>query len=157
MRAGLNDASRRGFERVIVIDAGTALTVDAGRIEAGGGRTFLGGAIALGPGQLAAALTAAGARLPAFSLEGDAPALGRSTTDALRSGVITGFRGVVRELCSGIAAEAFGGTDGVVAYLTGGARGFARTAVGQVFAETVEDESLVHAGLARAALDVRAR
>ena len=57
------------------------------------GGVFLGGAIAPGPGTLAEGLTQAGARLPDFTLRADAPALGRSTEEALQAGVVVGFRG----------------------------------------------------------------
>ncbi|MEM9383215.1 MAG: type III pantothenate kinase, partial [Planctomycetota bacterium] len=113
-------------------------------------------AIALGPGSLADALTEAGARLPAIDLTPDVDALGRSTDAALRSGVVVGFRGAVRELCREVAIAAHGSPDDVVAaYLTGGARAFARAAVEEVFpGRVVEDPQLVHRGLALAAAEV---
>ncbi|MEM6674001.1 MAG: type III pantothenate kinase [Planctomycetota bacterium] len=137
---------------LLVVDAGTALTVDA---VLAGPRSFLGGAIALGPKALAGALSTAGARLPSFSVDVDVPALGRSTNGALRAGVVVGFRGAVRELCAAIAAEAFGSCDGVRALLTGGARDYARAAVVELFDDVHEDALLVHRGLAAATRDAR--
>lgn len=108
--------------RVLVVDAGTALTVDAGMLRSGPGKdggvelAFLGGAIAMGPGSLAEAITARGARLAPFEVDPDAPALGRSTVEALRAGASVGFRGAVRELCRSVSEEAFGGTHDVLVY-----------------------------------------
>ena len=146
---------------VIIVDAGTALTVDAARpasVSAAKGSAaqdtagvFLGGAIALGPGSLASSLADAGARLPAFDLDPDAPALGRSTEHALRAGVVVGFRGAVRELCREVAVEAHGSLDATAAFLTGGARDYARDAVIELFgSRVIEDPLLVHRGLAAA-------
>ena len=67
---GALELERSGPARVIVVDVGTALTVDAAIREGDGTRTFLGGAIALGPGSHARALSSAGARLPEFDLDG---------------------------------------------------------------------------------------
>lgn len=157
MRAALERAAASGADRVIVVDAGTALTVDAGRIE-GFARVFLGGAIAPGPGTLARALSDAGARLPSFDVrpsthDRPVPALGRSTDDALRAGVVVGFRGTVAELARSVVADAFDDGDGVRVFLTGGARAFALDALEGVFGGTVVIEpSLVHHGLAIAAV-----
>ncbi|MEM9382748.1 MAG: type III pantothenate kinase [Planctomycetota bacterium] len=143
---------------LLVVDAGTALTVDAvlPPRRDGGRAAFLGGAIALGPGSLATALAGAGARLPRVELAPDAEALGRSTDAALRSGVVFGFRGAVRELCREVARAAHGSEDRVTAFLAGGARAFARAAVEDVFpGRVVEDPQLVHRGLAAAAAEAR--
>ncbi|MEL6714980.1 MAG: type III pantothenate kinase [Planctomycetota bacterium] len=150
MRAALEDARAAGASRALVVDAGTALTVDAGewRAEA---PVFRGGAIALGPGSAADALARAGARLPDVELQPDAPALGRSTPEALTAGVVVGFRGAVRELCREIGREAFGGTRGVRAYLTGGARAFADPVFDDLgLGAPAVDPLLVHRGLALA-------
>ncbi|MEM8711667.1 MAG: type III pantothenate kinase [Planctomycetota bacterium] len=156
----------RDGRRVIVVDAGTAVTVDAGEIRTrstegatsatGDELVFLGGAIALGPGSLAEAISARGARLPAFAPDASASALGRSTHGALQSGASVGFRGAVRELVTSIASEAFGGDlEGAGAFdlfLTGGARDFARAPLVDIAGEGLsETPSLVHIGLALAA------
>jgi pantothenate kinase type III len=133
---------------LVVIDAGTAVTVDAVSLSP---LAFLGGAIAPGPGTLAASLSQAGARLPEFAVRPDVNALGRSTEEALRAGVVVGFRGAVRDLCATIAAEAFGPTATVAAVLTGGARGFARAGVAAGLKGAPREEPLlVHIGLAAA-------
>lgn len=137
---------------LLVIDAGTALTVDAVSLGSSGG-TFLGGAIAPGPGTLAGSLSSAGARLPGFSVRPGAPALGRSTEEALRSGVVVGFRGAVQALCAAILREAFDPEATVHGVLTGGAREFAREGVGVALgAPPREEPLLVHLGLAAASL-----
>ncbi len=133
---------------LVVIDAGTAVTVDAVSLTP---LAFLGGAIAPGPGTLAASLSRAGARLPEFAVRPDVNALGRSTEEALRAGVVVGFRGAVRDLCTTIAAEAFGPTASVAGVLTGGAREFARAGVTAGLKGAPREEPLlVHIGLAAA-------
>ena len=136
---------------LLVVDAGTALTVDAVALE-GRSAVFLGGAIAPGPGTLARSLSLAGARLPEFTVEPDAAALGRSTDEALRAGVVVGFRGAVDALCAGVLREAFGAGARVEGVLTGGARAFARAGVaGALGRAPLEEPLLVHLGLAAAA------
>ncbi len=136
---------------VLVVDAGTAVTVDAVLPTAAGG-VFLGGAIAPGPGTLAEGLTQAGARLPDFTLRADAPALGRSTEEALQAGVVVGFRGAVELLARSIVEEAFGGAAGVEGFVTGGARHLAFDGVAAGLGRRpTEVELLVHLGLAAAA------
>lgn len=139
--------------RVVVVDAGTAVTVDA--VE---DRRFLGGAIAPGPALLARALHEHTARLPLVRPEAGASALGRDTESALRSGVVVGFRGAVRELVRRIASEA-DWTEHVVV-VTGGARSllllpepFTDLSPSRLFV----DEDLVHRGLLAAARAALAR
>lgn len=152
MRSALEQARAAGATCALVVDAGTALTVDAGEWRASV-PTFLGGAIALGPGSAALALERAGARLPRVELRVDAPALGRSTTEAIAAGVIVGFRGAVRELVRGVLAEAFSARSKPQVFLTGGARSFAAPALeGLPGGAPVLDPLLVHRGLALAAL-----
>lgn len=109
---------------VVVIDAGTCVTVDAvQRLDAQRAR-FLGGAIVPGPRLLAQALARGGARLPELEVgpgfEAGAAALGRDTEQALRAGVVVGLRGAVRELIERVGAEA--GFGAVPLVWTGGAR-----------------------------------
>jgi len=103
---------------VLIVDAGTALTVDA----LGEGPTFLGGAIAPGPRALAAALGAAGEQLHVIEPAPEVRALGRTTGEALDAGVSVGFAGAAAQLVEEIAREA-GFSDATVA-VTGGARAF---------------------------------
>lgn len=150
-RGALELARQGAAAGVIIVDAGTALTVDAALLAQGTAGVFLGGAIAPGPGSLASSLADAGARLPVFDLDPGATALGRSTEHALRAGVVVGFRGAVRELCREVAVEAHGSLAATAAFLTGGARDYARDAVVELFgSRVIEDPLLVHRGLAAA-------
>jgi type III pantothenate kinase len=103
----------------IVIDAGTAITVDA--LSADG--AFLGGAILPGIPLAARSLAAGTDRLPDVAVDPHAPpsAIGRSTEAAIRSGLYWGTVGAVRELVQrtqhqlGGQAEIFvGGGDGLL-------------------------------------------
>jgi len=105
----------------LVVDAGTALTVDALRIQ-GAVRAFLGGAIAPGPQLAAAALASGTARLPRIEPRPGARALGTVTEAAIQAGVVVGFRGAAARLVEELAREAELGDAPVV--LTGGAREF---------------------------------
>ena len=97
----------------VVVDAGTALTVDA--IAAEG--TFLGGAIAPGLCLGLNALSAGTSFLPQVELAATTPLLGKNTTDGLRSGALHGSAALVEGLCTRMAAA----LDGPVAiFLTGG-------------------------------------
>lgn len=105
----------------VVVDAGTALTVDALLVR-DGVCAFLGGAIAPGPRLLAAALASGTARLPTIVPRAGARALGADTEGAIQAGVVVGFRGAAERLVEEIAAQACLGPAPVV--LTGGAREF---------------------------------
>ncbi len=129
----------------LVLDAGTALTVDA--VAEGAG--FLGGAIAPGPQLLAEALSRGGARLPEFEARPHAPALGRETRCALEAGVAVGFAGAALHLARGVARES--GLEAVPLVLTGGAAIYLREALAELEVPLIEDEHLVHRGLLLAA------
>lgn len=128
----------------IVVDAGTALTVDALHVDARRA-AFLGGAIAPGPKLLAEALARGTARLPLIVPRVNAVALGRDTESALQSGVVIGFRGAARELVERVGAESR--LDEAPIVLTGGARAFLNqpSAFGDRVVHEVAD--LVHRGL----------
>jgi type III pantothenate kinase len=79
---------------IIVVDLGTATTVDA--IDAEG--FFLGGAILPGLALAADALAEGTARLPRVELKIPADAIGSDTVSALQSGLVIGHIGAVREL-----------------------------------------------------------
>ena len=97
----------------VVVDAGTALTVDA--IDAEG--TFCGGAIAPGLRLGLNALSAGTSFLPQVELAATTPLLGKNTTDGLCSGALHGSAALVEGLCARIAAA----LDSPVAlFLTGG-------------------------------------
>jgi type III pantothenate kinase len=135
---------------VIVVDAGTALTVDALRIEEGEEPLFLGGAIAPGPWLLAGALESGAARLPYVEPRPGACALGRETTEAILGGVVVGFRGAARALVEEVAREADFPDAPVV--ISGGARPFLLEPRPFLARKLVEVSGLVHLGLVHAAL-----
>ncbi len=88
---------RRPNRPAIVVDVGTAITVDA--LDASG--AFLGGAILPGPGLTARALHEHTDQLPLIDARpgGEAePPIGKSTEAAMRSGLFYGALGSVREL-----------------------------------------------------------
>jgi type III pantothenate kinase len=134
----------------LVVDAGTALTVDA-VAERDGRPLFLGGAIAPGPGLLARALASGAARLPLIDPAPGAPALGRDTREALEAGVVVGFRGAARELVARVAAESGLAADRLV--LGGGARRFLTEPPLWPRARVLEVADLVHLGLWAAATE----
>jgi type III pantothenate kinase len=125
----------------IVVDAGTALTVDAVREDG----TFLGGAIAPGPTLLAKVLAEGTARLPRIEPRPRPAALGRTTEEALQAGVVVGFRGAARELVERVSDEA--GFAGAPVVLTGGAGRFLREPNAFVARRVFEEPDLVHIGL----------
>ena len=140
----------------LVLDAGTALTVDAVEVLAPvPGSTaerparFLGGAIAPGPRLLAEALASA-ARLHAIEPRPGVPALGLDTPAALAAGVTVGFRGAALELVLRIGEESGLGHGSLA--VCGGARDFLLEP--PLFAESTRVHvlpHLVHAGLRAAA------
>lgn len=79
---------------VIVVDAGTAVTVDLVSDKG----SFCGGAIAPGPRTMLRALAQFTEQLPEATVEKPEDPLGRNTTDCLRSGAWHGTVGMIREL-----------------------------------------------------------
>ena len=128
----------------IVVDAGTALTVDALGVR-GGKPAFLGGAIAPGPALLARALADGGAQLFEVQVTAQQSALGRDTLGALRAGIGVGFQGAARELVRRVSGEA--GLGDAVVYVTGGARSLLLADGLLDGRNVVEDPYLVHRGL----------
>ena len=90
---------RRGA--TVVVDVGTAVTVDA--VDADG--AFLGGAIAPGPNMMLAALESGAEQLPRIAIERPARAIGRDTKEAMRSGAYWGAVGLVGELIRQVKSE----------------------------------------------------
>lgn len=90
---------------VIVVDCGTATTVTA--LQAGG--TVLGGAILPGLALWPDMLALRTAQLPRVPLRRPRVALGRSTEDAIASGIYFGHVGAIRETIARVKAEAFPG------------------------------------------------
>lgn len=100
--------------KCLIVDAGTAVTVDA---VAGDGAAFLGGAILPGIGLAAHSLAKGTALLPNLTVKEPGPAIGTSTAAAISSGVTRGVAGAVDRLLADISKE-LGGCDQV--FLTGG-------------------------------------
>lgn len=94
-------------EPLVVIDAGTATTVDVvlPAERAGEKPRFLGGAIAPGAGTMVRALHGGTAQLPEVPLMLPAHAVGQNTVEALQNGCVRGYRGLLRELLSGMEQE----------------------------------------------------
>ncbi|MDI3339094.1 MAG: type III pantothenate kinase [Sphaerobacter sp.] len=106
-------AHHRGPGPWVVVDFGTATTLDI--VSPAG--DYLGGAIA--PGVLVAleALTARAARLQAVDLVLPERAIGRNTRQAIQSGTLLGYLGLIEGLLARVTAE-LGQTPNVV--VTGG-------------------------------------
>lgn len=134
---------RRPGQGVIVVDCGTAATVDV--VDMTG--AFLGGAILPGPALMARALAEGTSRLPAVAaLEQKSPPKmpGRSTQEAIAAGIGWGIRGAIARLVT----EARAGLDTEAdVILTGGWR----SAVRDALPGAIEMPELVLAGIALAA------
>ena len=100
-------------QAVVVVDAGTALTVDA--IDAEG--TFRGGVIVPGLRLGLNALGAGTSFLPQVELAATTPLLGKNTADGLRSGALHGSAALIEGLCTRMAATL---DTPVAIFLTGG-------------------------------------
>ncbi len=87
----------------IVVDFGTAVTFDV----VSEGRRYIGGVIAPGLEAMTNFLYQRTALLPRLSLKEPHRAVGKSTVEAMRSGAIFGYRGLVREILARIKAEQF--------------------------------------------------
>jgi len=87
----------------IVVDFGTAVTFDI----VSEGKNYVGGVIAPGLEAMTNFLYQRTALLPKLSLKEPRRAIGRSTIDAMRSGAVFGYRGLVREIIARIKAERF--------------------------------------------------
>jgi type III pantothenate kinase len=108
----------------IVVDFGTAATFDVVSEE----RRYIGGVIAPGLEAMTNFLYERTALLPRLSLKEPRRAVGKSTVEAMRSGAIFGYRGLVREILTRINAEQFSGKK-VAIVATGG---YARLIASQV-------------------------
>jgi type III pantothenate kinase len=91
-----------GFPAVVV-DFGTAVTFDIVSER----RTYIGGVIAPGLETMTNFLYQRTALLPRISLKEPRLAVGKSTTEAMLSGAVFGYRGLVREIIARIKAEQF--------------------------------------------------
>ena len=116
--ANMAEAARRFGKSVLVADFGTAATFDL----LDGRGCFCGGAIAPGLRAVAKALSDGTAKLPDIELAPPRRAAGRNTREALRSGVVGGYAGMVRHLLRELPAKHVvftGGDAALVAKLTG--------------------------------------
>lgn len=87
----------------IVVDFGTAVTFDV--VSAGG--DYVGGVIAPGLEAMTSFLFDRTALLPKLSLREPIRAIGKSTRDAMMSGAVFGYRGLVREILRRVIYENF--------------------------------------------------
>jgi type III pantothenate kinase len=102
----------------IAVDFGTAVTFDV----VSEGPRYIGGVIAPGLEAMTNFLYQRTALLPRLSLKEPPRAVGKSTVEAMRSGAIFGYRGLVREILARIKAEQFSRKK-VVVVATGGYSG----------------------------------
>jgi len=100
----------------VCVDFGTSVNFDV----VGPKGDFLGGVLVPGVEISLAALTSRGAKLPAIDLLPPRTVIGKSTVDAIRSGVIYGFAGAIDGILARLLAELGEETD-VIA--TGGLAG----------------------------------
>ena len=123
-------------EACIVVDAGTATTVDFATPEDG----FLGGAILPGRTLMAGALRGGTSRLPEVAPNPTENPLGTTTEGAIRAGVFLGWVGAVKELVRQLRER-----NGPVPVLVTGGDG--RHLVAQLEAEARMVEGLVVRGI----------
>jgi type III pantothenate kinase len=102
----------------IVVDFGTAVTFDVLSAK----RTYIGGVIAPGLSAMTNYLHEKTALLPQVTLKEPKSAVGRSTRDAMLSGAVHGYRGLIREILTQITAENFRGKKPVVVATGGDAK-----------------------------------
>ena len=110
----------------IVVDFGTAVTFDI----VSGHRAYIGGVIAPGLEAMTNFLYQRTALLPKLSLKEPRHAIGKSTIQAMLSGAVFGYRGLVREILAQIRAEQFPRKKVHVVATGGYARLIARTIAG---------------------------
>jgi type III pantothenate kinase len=85
----------------IVVDFGTAVTFDVISAKA----EYIGGAIAPGLRFMTHYLHERAALLPYISLSEPRSTIGKNTVEAMRVGAVIGYRGLVKEILSGIQRE----------------------------------------------------
>jgi type III pantothenate kinase len=96
----------RFHDACVVVDFGTGINFDAVSAEG----EYVGGAIAPGVEISLTALTQRGARIPRIDLGEPQAAIGKSTREAIQSGVIYGFAGLIDGIANRIEAELGAGT-----------------------------------------------
>ena len=108
----------------VVVDFGTAATFDV----VSEARRYIGGVIAPGLEAMTSYLYQRTALLPKVPINEPHRAVGKSTIEAMRSGAVFGYRGLVREILARIKAEQFARKK-VAVIATGG---YARLVASQV-------------------------
>jgi type III pantothenate kinase len=111
----------------IVVDFGTAVTFDVVSAR----RRYIGGVIAPGLEAMTNFLFQRTALLPRLSLKEPHRAVGKSTVEAMRSGAVFGYRGLVREILARIKAEQFSRKK-VIIVATGGYAGLVASQLPEV-------------------------
>ncbi|MDR1651743.1 MAG: type III pantothenate kinase, partial [Synergistaceae bacterium] len=86
---------------VIIVDLGTAINID---VVSSDGR-YIGGAIAPGLATSVQTLFSSTAKLPQVALEAPPKAVGRNTVQAIQSGIVYGYTGLVDELVNRVWGE----------------------------------------------------
>ncbi len=94
-------AAWKKYGAVVIVDLGTATTVDAVSHDG----HYLGGAIAPGIGISTDALFRAAARLPRVEITPPPCALGTNTAHSMQSGIVFGYAGLIKELVMRCVAE----------------------------------------------------
>src|SRR5690606_22969199 len=125
----------------VVCGFGTATTVDA----VGPGPEFLGGTIAPGMGIMVDALHLKTAQLPAIRIMKTDHVIGKTTADAITSGIFWGNLGLVESLILRVKAELNAGNVVDIPVIATG--GFARMIVPETAEISVLDENLTLEGL----------
>lgn len=113
-------ASSGGAKNLIVVDMGTATTVDVITKN----NEYLGGAILPGAAMSVHALSEGTAQLPSVEVVQPKNVCGSSTIEAIQSGVFYGQAGAVRELVSKMEDSVFGGERAFVIGTGGFSRSF---------------------------------
>ena len=118
----------------IVVDFGTAVTFDVVSAES----KYVGGVIAPGLEAMTSYLYQRTALLPKLALREPRSAIGKTTRDAMMSGAIYGYRGLVREILDQIRRESFARSN-LKVIATGG--------YAQLIARRMPEIDKVHPGL----------
>ncbi len=113
-------ASSGGAKNLIVVDMGTATTVDVITKN----NEYLGGAILPGASMSVHALSEGTAQLPSVEVVQPKNVCGSSTIEAIQSGVFYGQAGAIRELVSKMEEKVFGGERAFVIGTGGFSRSF---------------------------------
>ncbi len=110
-------------KNIVVIDFGTATTFDVLTKD----KEYLGGAIIPGIRISMEALESKTAKLPAVEIDAPEKVIGRTTKDSIQAGLYYGQIGSVKEILSGISAEAFDGKKPFIIGTGGFANMFSKT------------------------------